>query len=158
MGTSIRATGRRSLYITWDGETATMGKATPSVQYAYRDFLLPQGTYNISFDWVCLGDTSLGVRAEMYAGQVGTTVPLTASTNTAGLPVAVRAGLKVGSGSTFEAKERPDGGKRMAGVRTWQSAGFQVQSNGTRVTRVFFAWRNNVTSAGADTLKAAIAC
>lgn len=55
VGSAAKNEGRQSLYISADsGATAQFGVAR-NVQYAYRDFVAPQGVYEISFDWCCMG-------------------------------------------------------------------------------------------------------
>ena len=55
VGEAVKSDGKRSLYISSDqGASAVFGVAQ-NVQYAYRDFMLPKGTYEICFDWMCLG-------------------------------------------------------------------------------------------------------
>ena len=64
VGEAAKSAGQRSLYISDDdGLNARFGVAK-NVQYAYRDFQAPNGVYDISFDWCCIGSSD----AMMYAG------------------------------------------------------------------------------------------
>ena len=55
VGNAVKSDGKQSLYISADqGASAVFGVAQ-NIQYAYRDFVLPKGAYEVSFDWACLG-------------------------------------------------------------------------------------------------------
>lgn len=139
IGRSIREAGLQSLYIT----TGTDGSATfghqPCTQYAYRDFLLPQGTYDISFDWYCEG----GPGTYLAVGYALTTNNyLVANSSTGTIPAQVSPYLQFQQlNGTTDAR--------------WQNATFSFTSNGTRVYRIFFAWVNNNTD---QTVQAIGAC
>lgn len=127
IGPGVRAAGKQSLYISRNGSEPRMGDQ-PVIQYAYREYVLKQGAYTLTFDWLCEGNAN----AELLVGT--TASPLSASTSAAALPMGVSA--------------------KLSGLRnsiTWQSASIDITSFGVPI-RVFFAWRNNNTIA-ADTLK-----
>lgn len=135
VGDATRNGGVQSLYISTDGgATAAFGRV-PNVQYAYRDFILPQGNYILSFDWRCMGVTPS--TAGLYAGVAPKSSVQTIMTATAGaaaLPSAILAyakslGILNGSG-------------------LWRNEHLALSSNGTREVRVFFAW----VSANTDTV------
>ena len=54
IGTDQKSDGNRSLYISNNNNTASFGAAR-NIQFAYRDFVLPQGNYIVAFDWKCMG-------------------------------------------------------------------------------------------------------
>ncbi len=55
VGTSVKNGGRRSLYISDNILDEARFGARPDVQFVYRDFTMPAGTYEFSFDYSCLG-------------------------------------------------------------------------------------------------------
>jgi len=131
VGRAIRESGIQSLYISCDTAATAGYSKYPNLQFAYRDVLLPAGTYIISFDWYCEGGTD----ASMQMGYcLSTNTNVQANSTSGTMPAALtswvqKANLK---GST-------DG--------HWQNENVQLQSNGTRVYRIFFAWSSNNTTA-----------
>ena len=63
VGSDQKSDGSRSLYISDNGNTAHFG-AAQNIQFAYRDFVLPQGNYIVAFDWKCMGSAN----ATLYVG------------------------------------------------------------------------------------------
>ena len=122
VGTDQQSDGKRSLYISDNGSTAHFG-AAHNVQFAYRDFLLPQGSYIVSFDWKNMGAPN----ATLYVGFGRTTsLPCEASSTTGVLTQAY-----------ISASQHA----QLRGQRYWQNARLTgVNSNGTRAIRIFFAW------------------
>ena len=130
IGSAVKSSGRSSLYISCDGgESANFGTGT-TVQYAYRDFTLPQGQYELSFDWMCLGSPN----AALYAG-VGpaANIPLSASNTSSAVPTNVMSWCKTLG--------------KLSGTSLWKNTSLKVSSNGTSVYRLFFVW----TSSNRDT-------
>lgn len=67
VGNALRSDGKRSLYIVAGEQTEpSYGSGHPNVQFCYRDFELPQGSYYVSFDWLNEGPET----AQMYVGYV----------------------------------------------------------------------------------------
>lgn len=140
IGRAIREAGQQSLYISCDtGKTAVYG-THPCTQYAYRDFLLPAGVYDISFDWYCEG----GAGSYLAVGYALTTnTYITANSSSGTIPTQV---------SPFLQFQQLNG----AADNHWQNASFSFTSNGTRVYRIFFAWVNNNTDPATTTVGACV--
>lgn len=134
VGTDTKSEGKRSLYISDNGQTAHFGKAK-NVQFVYRDFLLPRGYYTISFDWKNMGTS----KAVLYAGFTSpssVTTPCTALNKSGVLPADYAGTYQTATAQLY-------------GQRYWQNAKLlQVNSNGTRPIRLYFAWcsANNDTT------------
>lgn len=127
VGTDQKSDGKRSLYISDNGSTAHFGTG-PNIQFAYRDFVLPNGRYIISFDWKCMG----AANAMLYVGcGPAANLPCEAM-NTSSLL------------STPYTTWTQTATSQLRGQRYWQNARLlNVNSNGTRVMRLFFAWCSN---------------
>ena len=134
IGTDQKSDGHQALYISNNGISAHYGVG-PNVQFAYRDFLLPQGFYTVSFDWKNTGDNN----SVLYAGCGPANNLVCNALNTTGaLPAAYLTWCQqwVAAGTSPE----------HYGQRYWQNARLQgVNSNGTRVMRLFFAWCSSNT-------------
>lgn len=132
VGTAVHSAGRRALYISSDGLNAEYTVAK-NVQYAYRDVMLPAGKYIFSFDWKIQGSTKSTLSAGYaLASQL---TAMTGSNTSATIPTAIS--------NKINAQMR-----QMFGQESWENTAFQIQSNGTDPTRVFFVWSNSE----ADTL------
>lgn len=127
IGTAVKTEGKRSLYISYDeGATCTFDTVW-NTSYAYFDFTIPSGQYELSFDWRCLG----GDETYMCAA-VGIAKKMTSMD------------------CNYERAEFPDyiqsfaesGYRVMRGCSRWQHVSVPFASNGTRVYRLYFAWRN----------------
>ena len=127
IGTAGKTEGKRSLYISYDeGATCTFDTVW-NTSYAYFDFTIPSGQYELSFDWRCLG----GDETYMCAA-VGIAKQMTSMD------------------CNYERAEFPDyiqsfaesGYRVMRGCSRWQHVSVPFASNGTRVYRLYFAWRN----------------
>ena len=127
IGTAVKTEGKRSLYISYDeGATCTFDTIW-NTSYAYFDFTIPSGQYELSFDWRCLG----GDETYMCAA-VGIAKQMTSMD------------------CNYERAEFPDyiqsfaesGYRVMRGCSRWQHVSVPFASNGTRVYRLYFAWRN----------------
>lgn len=129
IGAAIRESGSQSLFITRDtGQTCSYGKR-PNLQFAYRDVLLPAGTYVISFDWYCEGANDASLQMG-YCLNTNTNVVANSTSGT--MPAQLSSWVQKANlhGST-------DG--------HWQNENVNIQANGTRVYRIFFAWSSNNT-------------
>lgn len=127
IGTAVKSEGKRSLYISYDeGATCTFDTVW-NTAYAYMDFTIPSGYYELSFDWRCLG----GDETYMSAG-IGISKQMTNMV------------------SDYDRANFPDyvqsfadpACRTMRGLSRWQHVNVTFNSNGTRVYRLFFAWRN----------------
>ena len=125
VGTDTKSEGKRSLYISDNDTTAHFGKAR-NIQFVYRDFILPKGYYIVSFDWKCMG----AAKASFYAG-FGPPANLPCEAITTGKTDTLPA--------TYNSTH-PQSTSQLKGQRYWQNAQFQVNSNGTRPVRIYFAW------------------
>lgn len=127
IGTAVKTEGKRSLYISYDEGTTCTFDTVWNTSYAYFDFTIPSGQYELSFDWRCLG----GDETYMCAA-VGIAKQMTSMD------------------CNYERAEFPDyiqsfaesGYRVMRGCSRWQHVSVPFASNGTRVYRLYFAWRN----------------
>lgn len=125
VGDATHSEGRRALYISNNGVDCQFGVATVT-QYAYRDILLPKGTYELSFDWRCVGTNT----SSLYAGvfDMETIKQLTVGKDRAEINSTVMSGCSL---------------KDMNGSSRWTHSEFRLSSNGNRVLRVFFIWKSS---------------
>lgn len=139
VGRGIHESGSQAMYITNDTATAQYGKR-PCTVYAYRDILLPNGTYDISFDWYCEGSSS----SYMAMGYCLTSTALNSNSNSGSIPSTLSSWLQLRT--TY-----PTG---MFGLseNKWRNESLQFTSNGTRAYRIFFIWVNNNTDPNAQTV------
>ena len=123
VGEATSSIGHRALYISAnDGMDATFGVGT-NIQYAYRDFVVPKGTYEVSFDWCCMGSAD----ACMYAGiGLANSLKLEADNSSSKLPVYV----EPWTGTLG----------KLQGNSRWMNASLSLTSNGSNVYRLFFVW------------------
>lgn len=132
VGEAVRSEGKASLYISSDqGESAEFG-VTKNVQYAYRDFTVPKGHYELNFDWACVGSAD----ATLYAG-IGPASNLSKDMKADAFTSVVPKSI-----SSWCQKLGP-----LKGSSLWKNASLEVESNGTTTYRLFFVW----TSANMDT-------
>lgn len=135
VGTSVHSDGKQSLYITsTDTVTTPSYGSQANLQFAYRDFKLPAGSYYLSFDWMNEGAAS----AALYVGYVAYTNAGTGSVtyikanSTSGVMPAVLANTNC-SGALY-------------GKNTWQSYTFgntlNVSAGSTQTYRLYVAWAN----------------
>ncbi len=136
VGEATANDGKQALYISADdGVTEHFGVAR-NVQYAYRDVLLPKGSYNLTFDWRCMGNANSSTCLYVGAGPISDLSALEASNTSAALPTEV---IKWVSTHTVDGKEVPEA---LSGVSHWRNKTMKFPSNGNRVIRLFFAWTN----------------
>lgn len=136
VGDATNNGGRQSLYISNNNGKDCQFGATPNVQYAYRDFILPKGQYIVSFDWRCMGSPY----ASLTAGIAVTSVlpAMEALPNKSVYPSEINAFLMAEC-------------KNMRNATRWRNvvitgSGTQssfISSNGTRALRLFFIWASN---------------
>ena len=128
VGKSVHSAGRQALYISNNNRDAQFD-SVPGVQYAYREFLLPAGQYDLTFDWLCVGasGSSLFVGCTDFSG-----VALQARVNNGNILAAVKARMLPSLSD-------------LKGVDTWQAASIQIQSDGVTPNTLVFAWANKNT-------------
>ena len=125
IGEATHSDGHKSAYISANGGVDAGFAVTTNIQYMYRDFVLPQGQYDCTFDFRCIGAPD----AVMSAG-VG---PASMLTMEGGPSVMFPDNL-----NTYIKSEN----YRVNGVYKWKNVSFQFSSNGTRTLRLFFIWQN----------------
>ena len=131
VGTDQKSDGQRSLYISSDTATAKFGVG-PNIQFAYRDFVLPQGNYIVAFDWKCMGADN----AMLYVGCGPVSAAMSCEAITTGAPL-----------STDYTRWCQPATAQLHGQRYWQNARLtNINSNGTRTMRLFFAWVSTSTA------------
>ena len=125
VGNSVHSAGHQALYIS-NNDRDAMFDTVPCVQYAYRDILLPAGTYDLTFDWMCVGSSS----SSLYVGFTNfANTTLTARTIGSLIPA-----IKARMLSTYSDLKKQD---------MWQNASVTVSSDGATTQRLVFAWVNN---------------
>lgn len=126
VGNAVKSDGKQSLYISSDGGASAVFGIAQNVQYAYRDFVLPKGVYEVSFDWACLGTNE----AVLYAGVApAANISLQANDKSAVVPNGVLSWCKTLG--------------KMNGTTLWKNASMSLSSNGTSTYRLFFAWSSS---------------
>lgn len=140
VGNSVHSAGRQSLYISNNGQDALFD-SVPCVQYAYRDFLLPAGTYILTFDWLCIG----GPSSALYVGIGDFSGCTLMARNTGSLPNSLA--NPVGSKMIFN---------NLYGSESWSNNSYTFTSDGVTVNRLVFAWVNNNRVKSACTIGACV--
>lgn len=143
-GTAVHSDGRQSLYIVGDTTlNPTYGNAA-NLQFAYRDFQFPVGSYTLTFDWLNAG----GANTALYVGfvsynpsiQMGAYTYVTANATSGAMPDVLTKNNCSGA---------------LYGQDTWQSYTFSkninVSAGSTSVYRVYVAWSNKGGAADAGT-------
>jgi len=127
VGTAVKSEGKQSLYISYDeGETCAFDTVW-NTAYAYMDFTIPSGYYELSFDWRCLGgDESYMAAGIGIAKQMPT---MDCNYERADFPDYIQSFADAGC-------------RVMRGLSRWQHVTVPFNANSTRVFRLFFAWRN----------------
>ena len=117
--------GRRSLYISNDGYEAQFG-AKPDLQYAYRDFTIPEGRYEFSFDYRCMGakNSTLNVGITFISSVQNDMV---AKSNSSSMPASISGSCNL---------------KGLNGSTLWKNTSISFNAKQTGKYRVFFAWSN----------------
>ncbi len=130
VGTATKNSGSQSLYISNNGNDPQFG-THPNVQYAYRDFTIAKGGYDISFDWRCMGK---GLDAAVYAGVAplsSVSKDMNADWQHSQIPNSISSWCK-----TIGA---------LHGTTLWRNSSVHINSNGTATYRLFFVWSTSNT-------------
>lgn len=125
VGTATHNSGKQGLYISDDGGYTAEFDSAQNVQYAYRDILLPKSSYELSFDWRCMGSEN----ACMYAGlapRSNVENYMVADWQTGRVPNQIANWC-----NTFGV---------LKGTSLWKNASMKFTTNGTTVYRLFFVW------------------
>ncbi len=144
VGNSVHSDGKQALYVTSTDTTTTPSYGSQAnLQFAYRDFKLPAGSYYLSFDWLNGGD----VNAALYVGYVAYTnasqgsVTYIKANSASGVMPAVLANANC-SGALY-------------GKSTWQAYTFankiNVSATTTQTYRFYVAWANKGGSSAGNT-------
>lgn len=141
VGNATHSSGSQALYISNDGGINAQYGYHPDLQYVYRDFYLPAGKYDFSFDWKNIGSVSSYLGAG-YANASNLS-NMNASATSAVIPQLIKARLQSNTQALY-------------GSDAWQNAIFTVQSDGVNAVRVFFVWANNNSDSAACDLGACI--
>lgn len=150
VGHAVHSAGNQALYISNNGLDAQFD-SIPDVQYAYRDFTLPQGNYELSFEYLCVGAAT----SSMYAGwDTPNNLPVQAIQGSGTIPNARPAYLK-NRLKLFKNPADPTSDGRVNGVSQWRDTTFMIQSTGATM-RLVFAWANSNISPDARTIGACI--
>ena len=137
VGEATHSDGHRSAYISCNKGVDANFAATTNIQYLYRDFTLPAGQYDCTFDFRCMGAPDAFISAGVGPASM---VNIEGGPNT----------LMPENILTYIPKEM----LRVRSVSKWKNTSFQFSSNGTRVLRLFFVWQNSnrdttITAVGA---------
>lgn len=125
IGEATHSDGHRSAYISCNNSVDAKFATTTNIQYMYRDFTLPAGQYDCTFDFRCIGAPD----ATMSAG-----IGPASMVNIAGGPNT----LMPENIMTYI----PSSMLHVRSVSKWKNTSFQFSSNGNRVLRLFFVWQN----------------
>ena len=134
VGNMVKSDGKRSLYVHIKDSTDTPTFLNfPNLQFVYRDFVLPAGTFNISFDWLNAAPSN----APMYVGFVSYK---NTPSNTANLVTANST-----SGVLPSALSNANNSGPLFGQSTWQSFTFPnpLSARAGTTYRFYIAWANN---------------
>ena len=126
VGQATHSDGKYSAYISCNGGVDANFAKTTNIQYLYRDFILPTGQYDCTFDFRCIGAPD----AMLSAG------------------VCPAATAIMEGGATTQMPENlltyiPNEMLRVRSVSKWKNVSFQFSSNGSRTLRLFFVWQNS---------------
>ncbi len=125
VGTAVHSEGRRAAYISCNKGVDANFDVTTNIQYLYRDFVLPAGQYDCTFDIRCIG----APEALISAGVAPATAIQTVGGPTFVYPTNLETYI-------------PSSMKRVNNVSKWTNVSFQFSSNGSRTLRLFFIWQN----------------
>lgn len=128
VGEAVKSDGKRSLYISSDQGASAMFGVAQNVQYAYRDFVLEKGPYEISFDWVCVGNPE----AVLYAG-----VAPAANVSKDMLADPYKAVIPKSIWNWCQSLGALNGSSH------WKNISLSINSNGTSTYRLFFVWASS---------------
>ncbi len=134
IGTGAKHSGINGLYIYTtangsDASTAQYDGSNAVFTVAERHFSLPVGTYDLAFDWRCLGD-SINDAIFVYWVPASTTMTgrTTSTLPTNATPLTI-------NGLTY-----------LSGAATWSQARVTVTTSSSQNYKLVFVWRNNTTN------------
>ena len=132
VGPSVHSSGAQALYISANGQDAIFG-VNPNVQYAYRPLPLPAGTFDLTFDWMCIGaeGSSLYIGYEDFSD-----LNLSARANSGVLPTSANNDVRGRMLQNY---------LDLKGQDHWSHASIRIQSDGVTPVSLVFAWANKNT-------------
>lgn len=145
VGSSVRSDGRQALYVVNSDtvDTPCFGEKA-NLQFAYRDFKFPAGSYYLSFDWLNAGDANTA----MYVGYVYYTNP------SAGAVAYITANATSGVMPAVLTNTNNSGA--LYGQSNWQSYTFantiNVSGAANGTYRLYVAWANKGNNVLADSV------
>lgn len=138
VGNATASDGHKSLYISPDNGASYTFTTTTEYTFAYFDFTIPAGTYNLTFDWRCKGFNT----SKLYAAVAANTQfssDVNGSVTTGSMPVRV-----VNLSHLYNDSYN------------WKNESFTFSSNGTRVYRLCFGWSNTNNDTAMNSVAACI--
>lgn len=133
IGVATASQGEESLYISSDGGATASFMLAENTVLAYREFTLPIGTYDLSFDWKA---ANKGVA--LYCALVPESVSIYSYNNVSDLPTWLTTYALTFEGSNSTA---------LSGAASWTLARAQLKIQNTQKYRLVFLW-NNANSEG----------
>lgn len=140
VGTAVHSDGANALYVV-DTADASVFVNQANMQFVYRDFRFPAGSYSVSFDWMNGGDA----HAALYVGWVDAASSAAAAIAANDVSGAFPASLMANcSGALY-------------GQTNWQQYSFSknfnvsAQASTSKTYRFFVAWANDGSSPLAGT-------
>lgn len=125
VGEAVKSDGHRSMYISCDTARSAQFWWKPCLQYVYRDVELEPGTYDVSFDWLCVGARD----AILQVGYgLASQLTLAADSLNGSMSAALHNYVAVDS---------------LHGAMDWQNSAFSITASAGKTYRIFFAWATN---------------
>ena len=142
IGSAVANYGNNSLYISHNNGTSAEYTNSKGSAISYRTFNLPQGTYQVDFDWMALGNGTDVMYVAWMTSQTEIVDLWATDNNGAG------SGVKMYSKpwQSIVANGVTQRDTIMSSYATWQHGSFEVNSSGNPVKLVFF-WTNSQTKA-----------
>ena len=129
--------GERSMYISYWGEDSLKFGKEKNVAVAYREVSLPQGAYEITFQWRnYASDSKSGLYVSVYSASAGAAPgSVTGSSDMEPLSLVSCQSLLQQDGTTR--------GTRLAGDGNWYTSSFTYSFNAGETYYLAFIWVNN---------------
>lgn len=131
VGNAVHCEGVRSLYISDNEGLDAQYGSVPNVQYVYRDFTIPTGQYDVSFDYQCMGGQN---QSYMLAGVTFISAvenDMKAKNGSSSVPSSVQSAAQL---------------KSLHSASHWKNASFSFTAKSeTTLLRLFFVWSSSNT-------------
>lgn len=129
VGESAHNTGKKSLYISDDGGANVHFGDKPNVQYAYRDFTIAAGQYDVTFDYMCQGESNKIFLAAGVTFANAIQSDMVAKNQYANVPNVILSACQL---------------KNLYDASRWKNQSFSFTAKSSDVVlRLFFVWSNN---------------